>query len=222
MIAMLDTNTFARAIQCDPANAALWAPHAEAAMMEYGIASKMRAAMFLAQIGHESDGLTRLVESLNYSTKALLAMFGRHRISEGDAYKYGRNELHPADQETLANLLYGGEWGRVNLGNTEPDDGWKFRGQGPKQITGRYNTAKVRDRLRVRLGTRVPDFESDPHLLCTPEWGMYAAADFWNDKDLNRFADRGDIVGCTKIINGGDNGLEDRKQRYAHALKVLT
>lgn len=218
---MFDTQTFARAIQCDAATAALWAPHAEAAMTEFGIASKMRAAMFLAQVGHESNGLTRLVESLNYSTKTLLAAFGRHRISEADAWRYGRNDLHPADQETLANLLYGGEWGRKNLGNTEPDDGWKFRGQGPKQITGRANARGARDRLRVRLGTRVPDFEADPHLLCTPEWGMLAAADFWHANDLNGFADRGDIVGCTKVINGGDNGLEDRRQRYAHALKVL-
>ena len=219
---MLDANTFARAIQCPPAAAGVWARHANAAMAEFGIASRQQVAMFLAQVGHESEGLTRLVESLNYSTKALLASFGRHRISEADAYRYGRNELHAADQETLANLLYGGDWGAKNLGNTEPGDGYKFRGQGPKQITGRANARACRDRLRVRLGNRVPDFEADPHLLCTPEWGMMAAADFWHVNNLNRFADRDDVVGCTKVINGGDMGLEDRRQRYAHALKVLS
>lgn len=218
---MLDARTFAAAIQCTPTLAVAWAARFNEAAETFQITGQLRAAMFLAQIGHESQGLTRLVESLNYSTKALLTTFGRHRISEGDAYRYGRNDLHAADQEMLANLLYGGDWGAKNLGNTEPDDGWKFRGQGPKQITGRANARACRDRLRVRLGNRVPDFEAEPHLLCTPEWGMMAAADFWHANDLNRFADRGDVVGCTKVINGGDMGLEDRRQRYEHALKVL-
>lgn len=219
---MLDTNTFARAMQCDPDTALLWAPHAEAATMEFGIASKMRVAMFVGQIGHESDGLTRLTESLNYRTQALIDNFGRHRISEADARRFGRNDEHPADQEMLANILYGGEWGRKNLGNTQPGDGWLFRGQGPKQITGRANTRAARDRLRARLGPRVPDFEAEPSLMCSPEWGMYVAADFWDSHGLNAFADRGDIEGCTRVINGALNGIEDRKQRYAHALKVLS
>lgn len=218
---MIDAITFARAMRCTNQLADLWAPHASSAMAEYGITGRMRQAMFLAQIGHESNSLARLVESLNYSTKALLSMFGRHRISEADCYRYGRNDVHPADQEMLANLIYGGEWGRKNLGNTEPGDGWKFRGQGPKQITGRGNTRAARDSLREHLGRTVPDFENDPSAMCAPEWGMYVAADFWNTRELNQYADRGDLVGCTKIINGGDFGLDDRKERYAHALKVL-
>lgn len=217
----LNTDTFTRAMETSAHLGALWFPHAEAAMMEYGIMSHKRAAMFLAQIGHESNGLRTLVESLNYSTKALLTQFGRHRISEADCYRYGRNELHAADQYTLANLLYGGEWGRENLGNTEPDDGWTFRGQGPKNLTGRANVTAARNRMRVRLGPRVPDFVESPHLLCAPEWGMYAAADFWHHNGLNAIADTGNCDKATKRINGGMNGADDRRERYALALEVL-
>lgn len=217
----MDAKTFSSAIQCSPSIAQAWVNYFNAAADAFDITGRQRQAMFLAQIGHESNGLTRLVESLNYSTKALISGFGRHRISEGDAYKYGRNDLHPADQEALANILYGGEFGRKQLGNTEPGDGWKFRGQGPKQITGRANVRAARDRLRIWIGSTTPDFEQDPSKLCTPEWGMWAAADFWDHNELNDFADRGDVVGSTKIINGGDNGLDDRRQRYEHALAVL-
>lgn len=206
---------------CPLALAQLWAEPLTKAMELYHIDNKMRQAMFLAHTGTESAGLTVLVENLNYSVEALLSLFGRHRITEAEAKLYGRSRAHPADQEALANILYGGEWGRKNLGNTQPGDGWLFRGHGAKQITGRANTAFARDSLRVKLGVRVPNFEAEPHLLCTPEWGSYSAADFWNSRDLNLLADRGDIEGVTRKINGGLNGLEDRRTRYARASGLL-
>lgn len=81
-------------------------------------------------------------ENLNYSVDGLLKTFGRHRISEADARRYGRAGGRPANQEAIANIIYGGEWGRVNLGNTQPGDGWRFRGGGLAQITGRANYGK--------------------------------------------------------------------------------
>ncbi len=82
-----------------------------------------------------------ITENLNYSTEALKAKFG-NRISAADAQKHGRNSAHPANQEAIANIIYGGEWGKANLGNTQPGDGWKYRGRGLCQTTGRRNYAK--------------------------------------------------------------------------------
>lgn len=187
-------------------------------MAHYKIDNSKRRAMFLSQMAHESDDLRTLSENLNYAANALVILFGRHRITSAQAEQFGRTDSHPADWEALANILYGGEFGRENLGNTRPGDGWKFRGHGPKQITGRANTAAARDRLRVIHGSRVPDFEQFPELLCTPEWGAWSAGDFWNSRNLNEPADRGDVEAVTKAINGGLNGLAERKARYLAAL----
>lgn len=219
---MTPTNTqLARALQCPEPLAAQWGDYLRAAMAHYKIDTRQRVALFLANLGHESNGLTVLSENLNYRAEALLAKFSRERISERDAYRFGRTADHPADREAIANCIYGGEWGRENLGNTQPDDGYKFRGQGPIQNTGRANAAGMRDKLRVALGVRVPDFEQSPELLTEPEWGAWSAAAFWDSRRLNDYADRNDIEGATRKINGGLNGLDDRRARYAVALAVL-
>ena len=95
-----------------------------------------RVAAFIAQMAHESD-LKPRTEYLNYSVQALLANFSRIRISVADAMDLGRTPTRKANQEAIANVIYGGEWGRVNLGNTKEGDGWLFRGRGPLQVTGR-------------------------------------------------------------------------------------
>jgi len=101
-------------------------------MMAYAMATPM------IETGGSYEPIT---ENLNYSTEALRAKFG-NRISASDAQKYGRNSSHAANQEMIANIIYGGEWGKANLGNTQPGDGWKFRGRGLCQTTGRRNYAK--------------------------------------------------------------------------------
>ena len=111
----------------------------EEVMQRYDIDTPLRKAHFLAQIDHESKGLTSLTESLNYSVEGLLSTFSRKRISEADALKYGRTKTQRANQKAIANIIYGGEWGRLNLGNTEPGDGWKYRGRGALMCTGRAN-----------------------------------------------------------------------------------
>lgn len=173
------------------------------ACRKYDINTWLRQMHFLAQMAHESQGFMRVRENLNYSESALISMFGRHRISLSDAKKYGRNSAHPANQQALANILYGGHFGRTRLGNTLPGDGWKFRGRGLKQITGRYNYEQISYRL----------FDSDillhdPHLLEIPRWAAMSAGAFWDMKNLNELADDDDLLAITKVVNGGTNGLE--------------
>lgn len=103
------------------------------------------------------------------------------------------------------------------LGNTRPGDGRRFAGHGLIQTTGRYNHARVRDRLRRRLGGDVPDFEALPLLLCQPLWAALSAADYWLDRNCNAPADSADLVALTRRINGGTNGLADRLAITAQA-----
>jgi putative chitinase len=103
------------------------------------------------------------------------------------------------------------------LGNPLSGDGRRFAGHGLIQTTGRYNHARVRDRLRKRMGPQVPDFEALPLLLCQPLWAALSAADYWLDRNLNAPADTGDLVALTRRVNGGTNGLADRLAITAQA-----
>lgn len=108
--------------------------------------------------------------------------------------------------------------GRADLGNDRPGDGSRFRGHGLIQVTGRANHARVRDRLRQRLGAdAVPDFESEPQKLAQAPWAALSAADYWDDRRINALADASDFKAVTRAINGGLNGYEDRLKRW-HAV----
>lgn len=183
----------------------------------YQIDTIKRAAMFLAQTGHESGGYrsTRITENLNYRVSALTSKFGS-RISAADAARYGRNDStgQKANQEAIANIIYGGEWGRRNLGNTQPGDGWKFRGRGLIQLTGRGNYQRFADHIGESLDYVVSYLE-------TPEGAADAAGWFWQANSLNRYADSGDVEGCTRKINGGTFGIEEREDLYDKALSIL-
>ncbi|EAB8061032.1 TPA_asm: glycoside hydrolase family 19 protein [Salmonella enterica subsp. enterica serovar Newport] len=186
--------------------AARWYPHITAAMSEFGITASLDQAMFLAQIGHESGGFTRIVENLNYSADGLKATFGKY--FPGDtAQLYGRTADHPANQKAIANIVYA-----HRMGNIEENDGWNYRGRGLIQITGHDN---YRD-CGAGLGA---DLILSPQLLEQDEYAARSAAWFFASKgSLKR---SGDIKAVTKIINGGTNGLDDRKARYEKAKSVL-
>ena len=203
-----------RASGARPAEAEKFLPFIQGTCKAFDITTPKRIAGFLSQIGHESAGFSQLTENLNYSADALLTMFGRHRISEADARRVGRTPYQKANPEAIANLIYGGDWGRKNLGNTEPGDGWKFRGRGLKQLTGRDNYK----RCGVALGE---DFISNPDRLLMPVNATLSAGWFWESNGLNRLADIGDVQGMTKIINGGQNGLSMRAALYHNGLEVL-
>jgi putative chitinase len=104
--------------------------------------------------------------------------------------------------------------GRVNLGNTVAGDGYRYRGRGLVQTTGRFNYQKTGDALGL-------DLISYPELLQEPTHASRSAAWYWQSHGLNRFADAGDNVGCTRRINGGVNGLDERNKRFAAAKLAL-
>jgi putative chitinase len=200
----------------NPAEFAKWAPDAlpqtlealEAAIRAYpALADPKVLDDWLGQMWVESKGFSTMVENLNYSVAGLRATFGRHRISDAECEAYGRKPGRPANQPAIANIVYGGEWGRKNLGNTEPTDGWDFRGSGFKQITGRANT-EASGFTAVELRTDV--FKA-----------ALAAAQFFVSHGCVPFAQRGDITGVTKKVNGGTNGLAERAAKTASAQKVI-
>lgn len=204
----------AKAAGVSAAIAARWQQPLDNAMRGANINTPRRAAHFIAQTGHESAGFVRVVESLNYKVEALLSLFGRHRISEADALEFGRTATRAADQQAIANAIYGGAWGAKNLGNTQPGDGWRYRGRSLIQVTGRANYAECGAALGL-------DLLSYPELLERPESAAKAAAWYWSKNGLNQMADNDNLVGITRAINGGTNGLDDRKERYERAIEVL-
>jgi putative chitinase len=189
-----------------PANSreqlAKWVEPTQTACVRWGIDTFREVSSFLANINIESAGLTRMTESLNYSVGALIARFGRHRISIADANRYGRGNGHAANQEMLANILYGGAWGLKNLGNEAPGDGWKHRGFGPKQITGKANQQDFADAMGMSL-------EEIPAYLRTPEGGMMGAGWFWKSHNLDEYAATPGLADDRRKINGGANGLAE-------------
>ena len=183
-----------------------------------GITSSLRIAHALAQQCIETGRFSTMVESLNYSEAGLLATFSRTRISAADCARLGRKAGEPPllaeRQEMIANIVYGGTFGRGQLGNTQPGDGWRFRGRGAKQTTGRANYARVKALTGI-------DVITTPALLENPDQGMRAACVFWTDKRCNAFADADDIEALTRAVNGGINGLADRKVALDRAKAVL-
>jgi putative chitinase len=183
-----------------------------------GIATPLRLAHALAQQSVETGGFTQMAESLNYSAKALRGTFGRHRISDADCQRLARRDgekvVPVARQKEIANLVYGGKWGRDNLGNDQPGDGWRFRGRGAKQTTGRSNYGKVRDVTGLDVLDR-------PELLEDPDTGMKAACIYWQDRGCNALADADDVTALSIRINGGQNGLDGRKAALKRAREIL-
>ena len=185
---------------------------------EYGIVTWQRVCQWIAQVGHESGDFRVVTENLNYRTTALTAKVG-NRISAADAARLGRDDSkgQRANQEGIANAIYGGEWGRKNLGNTQPGDGWRFRGRGLIQVTGRSNYAACSKALYGDENVLL----NDPDILAEPDGAIRSACWFWNSRKLNSHSDKEDLETVTKLINGGTNGLDDRRNRYGRAKQVL-
>lgn len=188
--------------------AARWYPHIAAAMKEFGITAVNDQAMFIAQLGHESAGFTSLVENFNYSVDGLKKTFGK-RLTPYQCEMLGRVDgKQTAHQPQIANLVYGGR-----MGNIAEGDGWKYRGRGLLQITGRENYTKCGTALKL-------DLVSTPELLVQERHAARSAAWYFALRGCLLYS--GDIVRVTQIINGGQNGLADRKVRYSRALAALS
>lgn len=156
---------------------------------------------FLPTILHESAMLERMEESLDYAADRLVAVFGAHRITPAQAQQYGRipgKQL--ADQRAIADIVYGGDWGRKNLGNIGPNDGWTYRGRGPGQITGLANYRRVGDLVGQNL-VGIPD------LLSQPRFALDAFVAWWEDRIPDSML--GETTAIRARVNGGDLGLAE-------------
>ena len=172
---------------------------------KYKIDTPERIAGFLAQCGHESNNFTVLEENLHYRAETLDKIFPKYFV------KAGRKASDYAKQpEKIANIVYGGR-----MGNTQPGDGYLFRGRGVIQLTGRDNYTNFGKTLNKSA-------EEVASYVTSKEGAIESACWYWNSRNINKAADASDIVAMTKLINGGTIGLEDRKKHYEHALAVLT
>jgi putative chitinase len=167
---------------------------ADTVLQPYGINNTaLRLSHFMAQVLHESGALTICSENLNYRADRLMAVWPKRFPTLDVAQSYEHNP------QKLANYVYGGR-----MGNTDPDDGWKYIGRGLIQITGRESYRKFGKLLGV-------DLEANPELAVSADWALKIAAEEWKAGNCNAKADADDIVGLTKIINGGIIGLPERK-----------
>ena len=204
------------------ATAEKWARAVSLACQEFGIDTAQRIAGFLSQCAHESGGFERLQENLNYSADGMAGIWPKRFAVLGPdkkpIKKDGKNQpnkfalaLH-RKPEMIANVVYSG---RMGNGPTESGEGWKYRGRGLKQLTGKDNHRACSEGLGV-------DLVENPDLLLDPVYAARSAAWFWATNKCNSFADLGDIEGLTKRINGGLIGIDDRKKRYASAMRSLS
>ena len=197
-----------------------WLPHVQGALARFGINTPMQVAAWIAQCAHESAGFKTLTENLNYSADTMAVVWPSRFAVLGPDKKpvkvKGKNQpnkfalaLH-RQPEAIANTVYAN---RMANGNIESGEGWKYRGRGLKQLTGKDNYTRCGQGLNM-------DLVGNPDLLLTPEGASLSAAWFWSTNKCGPIADSGDFVALTKKINGGTIGLEDRQKRYNAVLAV--
>jgi putative chitinase len=175
---------------------------------KYAINTPLRLAHFLAQAGHESGGFKAVKENLNYSAEGLNKIFPKYFPTVDAAKPYARNP------EKIANKVYGN---RMGNGDEASGDGFKFRGRGYIQLTGKVNY--------TAFDTAVPeDILKDPDLVAT-KYPLLSAGWFWGKNNLNALADKGalpgDVTAITKRVNGGTIGLADRQKHFNEYYNLL-
>lgn len=173
-----------------------WAKVLAAPMRKTAIDTPRRMAAFLANVAHESGGGRVLAENLSYSADRLRAVWPARFPNAASAEAVARKP------EAIANAVYG-----KRMGNTAPGDGWRYRGRGLIQITGRANYEAL-------------GYADDPAWLETREGAAVSACRYWSVNGLNTTADTGDIEAVRRRVNGGLIGLDDVRRRYKAALAV--
>lgn len=167
---------------------------------KFGINTSLRLAHFLAQAGHESGGFRLTQENLNYSAKGLVGLFGKY-FTATSAKDYERKP------EKIANVIYAN---RMGNGPSTSGDGWRFRGRGYIQLTGRDNYTAFGKSIGI-------DIPANPDLVATT-YALSSAAWFWSNNGLNKLADLGPttdtVTKITKRVNGGTIGLQDRIKHF--------
>lgn len=183
-----------------------WAPLLSQFLEMGGITTSQQAAYFIAQCGHESNSFNVLKENLNYGAVGLETTFKKYfgPKPKADVNAYARN------QEKIANLVYAN---RIGNGPESSGDGWKFRGRGLVQCTGRSNYAECSQFI---FGDDT--LLNNPDKLLEPEYALKSALWFWSKHGLEKVTD---FTTLTQKINGGQNGSDDRFTRMVQATKVL-
>lgn len=184
-----------------------WFNEMQEAFPKYDIVTVARVASFIAQCAHESGGFSMMEENLNYRAATLTKLWPQR-------YPPGIAEQYAGKPELIANKSYGG---RMGNGPEASGDGWKFRGRGLIQLTGRSNYTAC---SRAMFGDDT--LLENPDILFDPYYAIHSACWFWDKMKLNQYADSGDIVTMTKKINGGTIGLDDRQKHFKHAMEVLS
>ncbi len=184
---------------------------------EYGMNYEGILEEFIPNLLVESAEFTTFEENLNYSVGGLIEGFSRNRISINQINKYGRTGDQKANKAAIANCIYGGEWGKINLGNTQIYDGYDFRGSGPIQATGRgiitqftafYNRKFSTTYVAQQVAAMMRDKENI-------EMGIHFACWFFSiAKNLIPFALNNQFKDIIKRINGGYNGVNERTAFY--------
>ena len=182
-----------------------WTDALNKILPDYGIDTPQRVAAFVAQAAHESGNFTALHENLNYRAETLRKVFPKYFPTDALAQQYAHN------QEAIANRVYAN---RMGNGPEESGDGFRYCGRGLIQLTGQQNYQSFADSIETPLD-QIPDF------LQTFEGAVQSACWFWENNNLNQYADTDDILTMTKRINGGTIGLEDRQKHYNQALQVF-
>jgi putative chitinase len=186
-----------------------WCDELNKALPKYDITTDQRIAGFISQCAHESMDFTAMSENLNYREETLLKVFPRYfGPGKRNAAEYAKNP------EKIANYVYMDEFRTSKLGNVQPGDGWRFRGRGLKQLTGRDNYTRFAKDYDMTAEEAAVWVETKEGALASALW-------FWNTNKLNAVADTGNVAALTKKINGGDIGLADRQARYAKAMAAL-
>lgn len=171
---------------------------------QYEINTNLRIAHFLAQAMHESGEFSLNKENLNYSAKGLLSVFSKYFTPER-AEQYARR---PVD---IASRVYAN---RMGNGSEDTREGWRYRGRGIFQLTGKDNYERYGNIIGV-------DLVSDPELACDPIISLKVACEYWKQRNINEDADNDDIYAITKKINGGLNGIDHRISLYNHISSIL-
>ena len=182
-----------------------WYSALEQLLDAYEIDTPQRIAAFIAQCAHESGNFVFIKENLNYRATSLQATFKKYFPTAALAAQYANQP------ERIANRVYAN---RMGNGNEASGDGWRYCGRGLIQLTGKDNYTFFAGSMGIS--------ESEAaEYLTTFEGAVQSACWYWEQNNLNRFADSGDIKGLTRAINGGYIGLADRIRHYEHALHVM-
>jgi putative chitinase len=182
-----------------------WHEALDQLLPDYDINTPLRVAHFIAQCAHESGNFLFIKENLNYRAESLMKTWPRLFPTIEIARQY---EKQP---EKIANRAYGN---RMGNGDEASGDGWRYCGRGLIQLTGRDNYTFFAGSLDISV-------EEAAEYLATFEGAAQSACWYWEQNNLNRFADANDAKGLTRAINGGYIGLEDRIKHTNHALHVL-